>query len=68
MIAAAALGGPGGRRADAQSMGGEDFAWYLESVPGAMARLGTRVPDSTSLRPAPADLRPTRPRSASASG
>ena len=28
----------------AQSLGGEDFAWYLESVPGAMARLGTRTP------------------------
>lgn len=27
-----------------QSLGGEDFAWYLESVPGAMARLGTRTP------------------------
>jgi amidohydrolase len=26
----------------AQSMGGEDFAWYLESVPGALARLGVR--------------------------
>ena len=25
-----------------QSLGGEDFAWYVESVPGAMARLGTR--------------------------
>jgi amidohydrolase len=25
-----------------QSMGGEDFAWYLESVPGALARLGVR--------------------------
>ncbi len=25
----------------AQSSGGEDFAWYLEHVPGAMARLGT---------------------------
>lgn len=23
-----------------QSMGGEDFGWYLDSVPGAMARLG----------------------------
>ncbi|MCW2539255.1 MAG: Aminoacylase [Frankiales bacterium] len=30
----------------AQSMGGEDFAWYLQSVPGAMARLGVRVPGS----------------------
>jgi amidohydrolase len=27
-----------------QSLGGEDFAWYLESLPGAMARLGTRTP------------------------
>jgi amidohydrolase len=25
-----------------QSMGGEDFAWYLEAVPGAFARLGVR--------------------------
>jgi amidohydrolase len=25
-----------------QSMGGEDFAWYLRSVPGALARLGVR--------------------------
>ncbi|MGH3370950.1 MAG: amidohydrolase, partial [Nocardioidaceae bacterium] len=28
----------------AQSLGGEDFAWYLETVPGAMGRLGTRTP------------------------
>jgi amidohydrolase len=27
-----------------QSLGGEDFAWYVASVPGAMARLGTRTP------------------------
>ena len=27
-----------------QSMGGEDFAWYLDKVPGAMARLGVRTP------------------------
>jgi amidohydrolase len=25
-----------------QSLGGEDFAWYLESIPGALVRLGTR--------------------------
>ncbi|MDT4925866.1 MAG: hypothetical protein QOG01_3579 [Pseudonocardiales bacterium] len=25
-----------------QSMGGEDFAWYLDVVPGALARLGVR--------------------------
>jgi amidohydrolase len=27
-----------------QSLGGEDFAWYLEDIPGAMGRLGTRTP------------------------
>jgi amidohydrolase len=27
-----------------QSMGGEDFSWYLEQAPGAMARLGVRSP------------------------
>lgn len=27
-----------------QSLGGEDFSWYLEHVPGAMARLGVRRP------------------------
>jgi amidohydrolase len=27
-----------------QSLGGEDFSWYLERVPGAMARLGVRTP------------------------
>lgn len=28
----------------AQSLGGEDFSWYLGDIPGAMARLGTRTP------------------------
>ena len=27
-----------------QSLGGEDFAWLISRVPGAMARLGTRLP------------------------
>jgi len=27
-----------------QSLGGEDFAWILEKVPGTMFRLGTRTP------------------------
>jgi amidohydrolase len=27
-----------------QSLGAEDFGWYLERVPGAMMRLGTRTP------------------------
>ncbi|MGH3388279.1 MAG: amidohydrolase [Actinomadura sp.] len=30
-----------------QSLGGEDFGWYLESIPGALARLGVRTPGST---------------------
>jgi amidohydrolase len=34
--------GPSGLVGTEQSMGGEDFAWYLESVPGALARLGVR--------------------------
>jgi amidohydrolase len=33
-----------GHVSTAQSLGGEDFGWYLDSVPGAMARLGTRSP------------------------
>jgi amidohydrolase len=32
-----------------QSLGGEDFAWYLESIPGAYARLGTRGPGSAEF-------------------
>jgi amidohydrolase len=36
--------GPQGRAPTAQSLGGEDFAWYLTRVPGAMGRLGTRTP------------------------
>jgi amidohydrolase len=32
--------GPDAARPTEQSSGGEDFAWYLEHVPGAMARLG----------------------------
>ncbi|SDP30873.1 amidohydrolase [Pedococcus dokdonensis] len=31
-----------------QSLGGEDFAWYLRQVPGAMARLGTRTPGGST--------------------
>jgi amidohydrolase len=37
--------GPSGVAATAQSLGGEDFAWLVEAVPGAMGRLGTRTPD-----------------------
>jgi amidohydrolase len=31
-----------------QSLGGEDFGWYLESIPGALARLGVRGPQAIS--------------------
>ena len=44
--AGTAVLGPGGVVHTPQSLGGEDFAWLLESVPGALARLGTRVPGS----------------------
>ncbi|KOV67236.1 amidohydrolase [Streptomyces sp. MMG1121] len=33
-----------------QSLGGEDFSWYLEHVPGAMARLGVRRPGERTVR------------------
>jgi amidohydrolase len=36
--------GSGAAVATAQSLGGEDFAWYLDHVPGSMARLGVKPP------------------------
>jgi len=33
-----------------QSLGGEDFSWYLERVPGSMARLGVRPPGERTVR------------------
>ncbi|CAN5137206.1 M20 family metallopeptidase [soil metagenome] len=39
-----ALFGPEAAVSTQQSLGGEDFAWYVETVPGAMGRLGTRTP------------------------
>jgi amidohydrolase len=49
MIEAAAdrVLGPDAITHAAQSLGGEDFAWYLESIPGTLARLGTRTPGSS---------------------
>jgi len=32
-----------------QSLGGEDFSWYLQHVPGAMARLGVRTPGERTV-------------------
>ena len=45
-----------------QSGGGEDFSWYLEDVPGAMARLGVWSGRGSAVGPAPADVRPRRAR------
>ena len=50
--AAADVLGPGAVTDTPQSLGGEDFAWYLHLVPGAMARIGTRAPGTL----APGDL------------
>lgn len=43
--AVAASVGPGGVTGTNQSLGGEDFGWYVEAVPGSLGRLGTRTPD-----------------------
>ena len=40
-----------------QSLGGEDFAWYLDAVPGAMGRLGTRTPGGPTYDLHQGDLR-----------
>lgn len=40
--------GPAGHVPTTQSLGGEDFGWYLDRVPGAMGRLGTRTPGGTT--------------------
>ena len=45
--AAQAVIGPEAVVPTEQSLGGEDFAWYLGEVPGALARLGVRVPGAT---------------------
>jgi amidohydrolase len=55
--AAASVLDPGSVTGTTQSLGGEDFAWYLESVPGAMARLGTRTPDGPTYDLHRGDLR-----------
>ncbi|MDX3387276.1 amidohydrolase [Streptomyces niveiscabiei] len=42
--------GAGSVEGTEQSLGGEDFSWYLEQVPGAMARLGVRTPGERTVR------------------
>lgn len=39
-----------------QSLGGEDLGWYLQKVPGAMARLGTRTPGGPTFELHQGDL------------
>ncbi|MEX0168727.1 amidohydrolase [Streptomyces sp. LMG1-1-1.1] len=48
--AMAARRGPHAIEDTEQSLGGEDFSWYLEHVPGAMARLGVRTPGDPRVR------------------
>ncbi len=36
--------GDAGHVPTTQSLGGEDFGWFVERIPGAMGRLGTRTP------------------------
>jgi amidohydrolase len=42
--------GPGQVEGTEQSLGGEDFSWYLEQAPGALARLGVRGLDEQGSR------------------
>ncbi|WP_407653597.1 amidohydrolase [Cellulomonas alba] len=49
--------GPDSVQLTEQSLGGEDFAWYLTRVPGALARLGTRTPGGHSFDIHQGDLR-----------
>lgn len=49
--------GPEAVQLTEQSLGGEDFAWYLTRIPGAMARLGTRVPGGHTYDIHQGDLR-----------
>jgi amidohydrolase len=49
-VAAEAALGPAAVTGTDQSLGAEDFAWYLERVPGALARLGVRRPGDSRVR------------------
>jgi amidohydrolase len=49
--------GPDSVQLTEQSLGGEDFAWYLTRVPGALARLGTRTPGGHTYDIHQGDLR-----------
>lgn len=47
--AAEAALSPGSVRDTEQSLGAEDFGWYLEHVPGALLRLGVRRPGTETV-------------------
>ncbi|NPC99055.1 amidohydrolase [Nocardioides sp. zg-DK7169] len=49
--------GAGGAVVTQQSLGGEDFGWYLDHLPGAMMRLGTRTPGGPTYDLHQGDLR-----------
>lgn len=49
--------GERGQAVAQQSLGGEDFGWYLEQVPGAMMRLGVRTPGGPTYDLHQGDLR-----------
>lgn len=55
--AVASVLGPEGRVLAPQSLGGEDFGWYVDEVPGAMMRLGTRTPGGATYDLHQGDLR-----------
>lgn len=54
--AAMMLLGAGAVQPTKQSMGGEDLGWYLQEIPGAMARLGTRTPGGPTFELHQGDL------------
>ena len=47
--AAESMLGPSSVTATEQSLGGEDFGWMLQQVPGAMGRLGVRRPGQVGI-------------------
>jgi amidohydrolase len=49
--------GDAGVTGTSQSLGGEDFGWYLHLLPGAMGRLGTRTPGGATYDLHQGDLR-----------
>ena len=59
LLAGAVVGvlGQSGLVPTQQSLGGEDFGWFIDRVPGAMGRLGTRTPGGPTYDLHQGDLR-----------